>query len=72
MTSLYERWQENKDRPAWVRNNRSEIEERVEVGDRIPEPLAAIDDWLDKYKATVTRQLNPENDDDSMAEGGDD
>lgn len=66
MTSFFETWQANKDRPSWVRNNRDAIMERVETDDPIPESLAAVGEWLDRYKSTVTAQLNPDNQDDSQ------
>lgn len=74
MTSFFDTWQANKDRPAWVRNNRDAIMERVDVDDDIPESLAAVPEWLDRYKSTVTRQLNPDNQEeepDEQDDGGD-
>lgn len=68
---LYELWQaparrdqQNKDRPAFVREYREALAEHVDTDEALPPPDASIarySHWLDAYKATVTRQLNPEN-----------
>jgi hypothetical protein len=58
---LYEQWQANKDRPAYVREHREELTEHLtELKDPIPEEgsLHEIREWLDDYKGTVTRQLS--------------
>lgn len=76
MTALYEQWQENKDRPSWVRSNRQTLEARADVEEPIPMSLPAVDTWLNKYSKTVTKQLSDtddgdKNNNDSVAEGGD-
>jgi len=56
---LFEEWQANNDRPAWVRNRREEIHEHTDTSDEIPNgSLFEVRQWLQSYKGTVTRQLN--------------
>ena len=59
---LYEQWQANKDRPAYVREHRETLEAHIDTTDPIPEDgsLHEIREWLNDYKGTVTRQLAPE------------
>lgn len=59
---LYEEWQANNDRPAYVREHRETIEAHTDTSDPIPEDasLHEIREWLNRYKSTVTRQLAPE------------
>jgi hypothetical protein len=60
---LYELWQRNKDRPAFVRNYREEIHEHTDTEDPIPDgSLFQVRQWLDSYKGVVTRQLNDDTD----------
>jgi len=66
--SLYERWQEHKDRPAWVRRHRHEIADAADLDEEIPRSLPRIDQWLDGHKGVVTRRLDP----DFEAPGADD
>lgn len=54
-------WRANRDRPAWVRANADRIEE---VGDfDVPTSLAAIPDWVDRYKGSITRAAGGEGED---------
>jgi hypothetical protein len=56
---LYELWQRNKDRPAFVREYADEIEQHTDTADPVPDgTLFDVRQWLDSYKGTVTRQLN--------------
>lgn len=66
---LHYQWHENNDRPAWVRANRQEIMDAVDIDDPVPDgSLHDIRRWMDSYKSTVSRQLNELVDD---ADGGD-
>lgn len=77
---VYDLWQadaghdrQNKDRPAFVREHRDVIDEHIDTDDPLPgadDSLAAFAQWLDDYKGTVTRQLNPENGETSTTEHG--
>ena len=54
---------ENKDRPAFVRQHRQAIMEHTNTDAPIPAgSLAEVRRWLDRYKGTVTRQLNDDAD----------
>lgn len=57
-SDLYETWQDNKDRPAWVQRRRDDLE--AATGLDIPRSRSAIDEWLDSYKGTVTKRLKPD------------
>lgn len=58
---LYEHWQSNKDRPAWVLEHRDEIHEHTDTDDPVPTSgMFDVRQWLDSYKGVVTRQLTPE------------
>jgi hypothetical protein len=60
--------QQNKDRPAFVREHREAIAEHTDTGDPLPPPdasLARFSQWLDRYKGTVTRQLAGDDGDDA-------
>jgi len=66
-------WQEHNDRPAWVRRHRDELMDAT--GLEIPQSLAALPDWLDDYKSTMTRKLrehHSEKNSESTDDGGDD
>jgi len=54
--TLRDRWEANKDRPAWIRRHADELEAATET--EIPRNLAELDDWLRRKKAVVTRKLN--------------
>jgi hypothetical protein len=58
---VFEEWQANKDRPAYVREHRETLAEHIDTSDPIPEDgtLSRVRDWLQRYRGTVTRQLNP-------------
>lgn len=73
---LYERYEANKDRPAWVRRHWDEIEAALDdagfdLDEDIPQTLAAVDDWLDRYKAVLTQALAPSADETETADGSD-
>jgi len=61
---LYQLWQDNKDRPAWVRQHASELSEHTNTSEPIPTNGSLFDvrQWLKDYKGTVTRQLNDDAD----------
>lgn len=65
--TLRDRWEQHKDRPAWVRRHADELE--TATGLEIPRNLAELDDWLRRKKAVVTRKLN-ESDAESDDNGG--
>lgn len=54
------RWHEHKDRPAWVRRHRDELE--AATGLDIPQNLAELDLWLNRYKAVMTRKIESRGD----------
>lgn len=57
---LREQWHENNDRPHWVRAHRDDLHEHTDTSEPIPSGgVAAVADWLSRYKATVTTQLKP-------------
>ena len=63
-SELFDLWQRNSDRPAFVREYRDEIDAHTETKEPIPVngSLAEIRRWLDSYKGVVTRQLNDDSD----------
>lgn len=64
--ALYDAWAgtdgytPGKQRPAWVREHRDDLMDVLDVSEEIPTDasLAAVRDWLERYRGTVTRQLN--------------
>jgi hypothetical protein len=61
----YELWHEYgyKNRPAWVREHRDELHEHIDTSEDIPDgPIYEVEAWLDRFKGTVTRQLNDDAD----------
>jgi hypothetical protein len=55
----YETWKANKDRPVWVRGHREELDALTgEDADRVPDSVAAVPDWVRRYDAVVSRELN--------------
>lgn len=62
---LFDLWRENNDRPQWVHNHRDEIHEYVDTSEPIPSGgVAAVSRWLDRFKGTVTKQLDDAEGDD--------
>jgi hypothetical protein len=60
---LFDLWERNKDRPAFVREYADEIEQHTDTADPVPEgTLFDVRQWLESYKGTVTRQLNDDED----------
>ena len=58
-----ETWHQHKDRPAFVREHREAIHDAVDVSEEIPDgPLHEVRNWLDRYKSTVTKQLEGDDD----------
>lgn len=57
--SLYEEWQDNKDRPAWVQANRDAI--AGATGKDVPRGRSAIGAWLEDHKGAVTSSLEEDN-----------
>ena len=56
---LRDLWSRNKDRPAWVREHRDALAEYVDTDEPIPDDqLWRVREWLNRYKSTVTKQLN--------------
>lgn len=67
--SLFDAWQANKDRPAWVRENRDEIHDQTNTSEAIPDgSIYEVRQWLQSYKGAVTRQLQPDDDPDADAD----
>jgi len=64
---LYEYFKERgTDRPVWVRENRDELMEHLNVDEPIPGEEAStyeVRDWLERYRSTISRQLNDDSDD---------
>jgi len=48
-------YEQNKDRPAWVRRHRDELQELT--GLAIPRSLPAVADWLDGYQSHLTKRM---------------
>lgn len=60
---LYELWQANKDRPAFVLEHREELADHTDTSDPIPtSSIYEVRQWLKNYSGTVTRQLNDDED----------
>lgn len=55
---LSERWEANKDRPAWVQANRDELAEAT--GMHVPRSRSNISTFLGSKKGAVTKKLNEE------------
>lgn len=49
-----------KDRPAWVREHADALREHLTIDEDIPDEgsMYALRDWLERYRGTVTRQLD--------------
>ena len=50
-----ETYKQNKDRPAWVRRHRDELQ--ALTGLEIPRSLPAVADWLDGHQSHLTRTM---------------
>ena len=48
-------YEQNKDRPAWVRRHRDKLQELT--GLEIPRSLPAVTDWLDGHQSHLTRRM---------------
>ena len=48
-------YEQNKDRPAWVRRHRDKLQELA--GLEIPRSLAGVETWLDGHQAHLTRNM---------------
>jgi len=58
VSELYRKWNQNKDRPAFVMEHADEINDHVETDERVPvKSIYQVRQWLSRYKGTVTRQL---------------
>lgn len=64
-TALYNEWQENKDRPAWIQRNRERLAEAT--GMWIPERRSVIAGWLPDHKSPITTKLKEEAGDDTSS-----
>jgi hypothetical protein len=59
--TLYHEWQNHNDRPAWVRENADRIDAAVDTSEPVPTgELADVRDWVDRFKSTVSKQLQPD------------
>lgn len=60
MTLTYNTWSEHKDRPVWVRGHRDELDALTADGaDRVPDSVAAVPGWVDRYESVIARKLKP-------------
>lgn len=58
-TDLAEHWHANKDRPAWVRENREAIMDHVDTAEPIPEgSIYEVRQWLSDYADDVSERLD--------------
>lgn len=67
MTLTYDQWQAHKDRPVFVRGHREELDALTsEDADRVPDSVAAVPEWVNRYDSVVSGELKPdtEGDDD--------
>ena len=65
MTLDYDTWQANKSRPVWVRGHRPELDALTAAdADRVPDSVAAVSDWVDRYESVIARELREEGDND--------
>lgn len=51
----YQQWQQHKDRPIWVRNNRDELDELV--SEPVPDSIADVPGWVQRFDSTVSKAL---------------
>lgn len=53
-------WHANKDRPAFVREHADALGDHLTVSESVPEDgsMYQLRDWLERYRPTVTRQLD--------------
>lgn len=66
MTLTLEKWQSNKDRPVFVRGHRDELDALTSASaDRVPDSVAAVGDWVNRYDSTVSRELRETNEEDT-------
>ena len=56
-----ETYEQNKDRPAWVRRHRDELQAVTSL--EIPRSLPAVADWLDNHQSLLTTQMRAHFDD---------
>lgn len=58
-TDLLELWEQNKDRPAVVREYSDDLNEHLNTAEPVPDSdsLWKVRRWLERYKSTVTKQL---------------
>jgi len=75
---LYDRWTaadgRNKDRPAFVREYREAFAAYTSTSDPVPSPDASLKryrEWLERYRGTVTRQINDSEETDPHDESDD-
>ena len=49
-----------KDRPAWVREHADDLRSHLTIDEDIPDEgsMYRLRDWLERYRGTVTRQLD--------------
>lgn len=74
--ALFEEWERNKTRPQYVREHQDDLKEHLTDGviQSMPAPDASAFEWrqfLNSHMGAVTRQLNPENNDEDSGGVGD-
>jgi hypothetical protein len=51
-------WEREKDRPAWIMEHADAINEHTDLSERVPvSSIYEVRQWMNSYKAVVTRQL---------------
>ncbi len=70
-STLADQWDEHNHRYQWIIDVRDELARHTNLSDPIPRRKSELDTFLDRYKATITRQLNEngETDNSSDTEG---
>jgi len=56
---LLQAWKDNAGRPQWVMEHADDLAEHVDTSDPVTDPgsVYEMDQWLSRYKSTVTKQL---------------
>jgi hypothetical protein len=57
-STLAEQWADNNHRLQWIVDVREELERHTDLNESIPRRKSELDAFLDRYKATISRQLN--------------
>jgi len=69
---LLDLWEAHNDRPAWIMEHADALNEHTDTSERVPvSSIYDVRQWMDSYKATVTRQLREAVDGDTTNTDGD-